>query len=335
VQNVTGSDGHARQMVAVSSARSRVPPRTREKILLAVEWLLSLLMIGIIGWWVARSVSRPVEAMRAATRRMASGEFATRVEQRWIGKHDELGQLARDFNAMAERIEILVAHERGVLQDLSHELRSPLARLHLILDLAQHSSHPHEAASHFQRAEQEIVRMDRMTGEMLALSRLEGGLPGMEREAIDIAELVKDRVAAAHIDAEARGIVLQMSEMEPMVAQGSGLLLERAMDNVLANAIKFSPSDGIVHIALTGLAMQAELRIRDHGPGVPEEELDLLFRPFFRGTNAAQAGGHGLGLAIVQRVMQTHGGEVVARNADGGGLEIIMRLPAHSPVASA
>jgi len=333
VQNVTGSDGHARQMVAVSSARSRVPPRTREKILLMVEWLLSLLTIGIIGWWVARSVSRPVEAMRAATRRMASGEFATRVERRWIGKHDELGQLARDFNAMAERIEILVAQERGVLQDLSHELRSPLARLHLILDLAQHSARPDEAAAHFQRAEQEIVRMDRMTAEMLALSRLEGGLPGMVRESVDITELIKDRVAAARIDAEARGIALQMSEIGPAEIQGSGLLLERAVDNVLANAIKFSPSNGIVHIILTGLAGQLELHIRDHGPGVPEEELDLLFRPFFRGTNAAQAGGHGLGLAIVQRVMQAHGGEVAARNAVDGGLEIIMRLPANEPVA--
>jgi signal transduction histidine kinase len=331
VQNVTGSDGHVRQMVAVSSARSRVPPRTREKILLMVEWLLSLLTIGIIGWWVARSVSRPVEAMRAATRRMASGEFTTRVEQRWLGKHDELGQLARDFNAMAERIEILVAHERGVLQDLSHELRSPLARLHLILDLAQHSAQPDEAAAHFRRAEEEIVRMDRMTAEMLALSRLEGGLPGMLHEAVDLTELVKDRVAAAHIDAEARGIVLQMSEMEPTVVQGSGLLLERAVDNVLANAIKFSPAHGVVRIGLAALDTQLELRIRDHGPGVPQDELDLLFRPFFRGTNAAQAGGHGLGLAIVQRVMQAHGGKVVARNADDGGLEIIMRLPLRQP----
>ncbi|GLQ92497.1 HAMP domain-containing sensor histidine kinase [Dyella acidisoli] len=331
VQNVTGSDGHARQMVAVSSSRTRIPPRTREKILLVVQGMLSLLMIGIIGWWVARSVSRPVEAMRTATRLMASCEFATRVDRRWISKHDELGQLAHDFNTMAERIEMLVAHDRGVLQDLSHELRSPLARLHLILDLAQHSSDPHEAAAHFQRAEQEIARMDRMTAEMLALSRLEGGLPGMVRESVDLAALAKDRVAAAGIDAEARGIVLQMSGNGSMVVQGSGLLLERALDNVLANAIKFSPSNGVVHIALTELAAQWELRIRDHGPGVPEEELDLLFRPFFRGSNAEQATGHGLGLAIVQRVMHAHGGKVAARNVDGGGLEIIMHLPAQAP----
>lgn len=327
VQNVTGADGHVRQLVAVSSSRTRIPPRTRGKILLGVQLGLSLLMIAAIGWWVARSVSRPVDAMRAATRRMATGEFTTRVDRRWSNKHDELGQLARDFNGMAERIERLVAHERGVLQDLSHELRSPLARLHLILDLAQHSADPEESAAHFERAEREISRMDRMTAEMLALSRLEGGLPGMLRESVDLLALAKERVAAAHIDADARGIALQMTDDGPVNVQGSSILLERALDNVIANAIKFSPSEGIVHVVLSHEESFAQLRVRDRGPGVPEEELHLLFRPFFRGTNAAQASGHGLGLAIVQRVMQAHGGEVVAQNLDGGGLEVVMRLP--------
>ena len=327
VQNVTGTDGHARQLVAASSSRSRIPPRTRGKILLAVQLALSLLMIAGIGWWVARSVSRPVEAMRVATHRMATGQFATRVDRRWSNKHDELGQLARDFNGMAERIEHLVAHDRGVLQDLSHELRSPLARLHLILDLAQHSADPAEAAAHFQRAEREIARMDRLTAEMLALSRLEGGLPGMVREPVDLVLLARDRVAAAHIDAESRGIALHLAEDGPMAVQGSGILLERALDNVIANAIKFSPPDGVVQIDLRHREGYAELQVRDHGPGVPDEELQLMFRPFFRGTNAAQASGHGLGLAIVQRVMQAHQGDVMARNQQDGGLEILMRLP--------
>ncbi|GLQ90608.1 sensor histidine kinase [Dyella flagellata] len=327
VQNVSGSDGHPRQLVAVSSSRTRIPPHAREKILLGVQLGLSLLTIAIIGWWVARSVSRPVEAMRAATRKMAAGEFATRVERRWSKQHDELGQLARDFNGMAERIEHLVAHDRGVLQDLSHELRSPLARLHLILDLAQHSPNPQEAAAHFERAEHEIERMDRMTAEMLALSRLESGLPGMVREPVDVAALARDRVAAARIDAEARGVTLHMTENGLAIVQGSAILLERALDNVIANAIKFSPSDAVVQIDLNRRQSHVELRVRDHGPGVPDEELVLLFRPFFRGKNAAQATGHGLGLAIVQRVMHTHGGEVTAHNVQGGGLEVVMRLP--------
>ncbi|WP_230474738.1 HAMP domain-containing sensor histidine kinase [Dyella monticola] len=335
VQNVTGSDGHARQLVAVSSSRTRIPPRTRGNILIGVQLALSLLMIGAIGWWVARSVARPVEVMRTATRKMASGEFTTRVEKRWSSKHDELGQLARDFNGMAERIQILVAHDRGVLQDLSHELRSPLARLHLILDLAQHSSDPQDAAAHFQRAEQEIARMDRMTAEMLALSRLEGGLPGMERESVDLLALVADRVAAARIDAQARNIGLQLADEGPVTVDGSSILLERALDNVISNAIKFSPPDGVVQIHVSKAQQQVQVRVRDHGPGVPEEERHLLFRPFFRGTNAAQAGGHGLGLAIVQRVMQVHGGDVDAQNGADDGLEVTLRLPLHVAPESA
>jgi two-component system, OmpR family, sensor kinase len=276
---------------------------------------------------VARSVSRPVDAMRAATRKMAAGEFATRVDKRWSNAHDELGQLASDFNGMAERIEVLVAHDRGVLQDLSHELRSPLARLHLILDLAQHSATPDEAATHFKHAEQEIARMDRMTSEMLALSRLEGDLPGMERDSVDIAELVKERLEAARVEAEVRGIQLQLHSSGPVFVRGSGILLERALDNIIANAIKFSPDNGHVDIEVQQHQLNAEVRVRDHGPGVPAEELGLLFRPFFRGTNAAHANGHGLGLAIVHRVVHVHGGDVMAQNADDGGLVVTMRLP--------
>jgi two-component system, OmpR family, sensor kinase len=327
VQSVTGKDGHTRQLVGVSSSRGRIPRHMREKILLGSQLALSLLLVGAIGWWVARSVSRPVEAMRAATRKMAAGEFTTRVDKQWSNAHDELGQLASDFNGMAERIEVLVAHDRGVLQDLSHELRSPLARLHLILDLAQHSATPDEAAAHFKHAEREIARMDRMTAEMLALSRLEGGLPGMERDSFDIAELVKERLDAAHVEAEARGIDLQVHSTGPVFVWGSGILLERALDNIIANAIKFSPDRGSVDVDVEQHQQSAIVRIRDHGPGVPPEELGLLFRPFFRGTNAVHANGHGLGLAIVHRVVHVHGGDVVAQNAEGGGLAITMRLP--------
>ncbi|GLQ96774.1 sensor histidine kinase [Dyella mobilis] len=327
VERVDGDDGHARQLVAISSSRARIPRHVREKILLGVQLGLSLLLIGGIGWWVARSVSRPVEAMRDATRKMAAGTFATRVDERWSRARDELGQLARDFNGMAERIEILVAHDRSVLQDLSHELRSPLARLHLILDLAQHSTDSKEASAHFQHAEREIARMDRMTAEMLALSRLEGGLPGMEREAVDLVELIKERVAAVQVEAEARSISMKIVDAGPVMVRGSGILLERALDNVIANAVKFSPAQAVVELWVGHHLGWAEVRVRDYGPGVPTEELDLLFRPFFRGTNAAHADGHGLGLAIVQRVMQVHGGVVLAANGNDSGLEVTMRLP--------
>ncbi|MDO1528589.1 ATP-binding protein [Fulvimonas sp. R45] len=328
VQPVTGADGRLRQLVAISRSHTRLRPQTREKILLGVQLVLSLLFIGLVGWWVARSVAKPVQALREATRRMAAGELSARVGH---AGRDELAQLAGDFDAMAERIEALVTHDRRVLQDLSHELRSPLARLQLILDLARRSEDPARAGRYFEQAEQEIVRLDRMAGEMLALSRLEGGLPGMERERVDLAALVRDCAARGQLEAQAHGVRLRVDATATACVSGSAMLLERALDNLLSNALKFSPAGGEVALALHVEAGRAVVRVRDHGPGVPADELASLFRPFFRGSNAARAEGHGLGLAIVRRVADAHGGEVAAANAADGGLEVRLELPLAAP----
>jgi two-component system, OmpR family, sensor kinase len=333
VQQVRGQDGQTRQLVALSRMHSRLRPQTRQTIFLAIQGGLSLLFIGIIGWWVARNVARPVEAISKATRRMASGELSARVGRQDGSAHDELAALARDFDAMAERIEALVAHDRSVLQDLSHEVRSPLARLHLILDLARRSSDASEAAGYFQQAEQEIARLDSMTGEMLALSRLEGGIPGVNREPVDVVALLRESVRRAELEAQARDITLTVSASEPITVSGSEVLLERAFDNLIANAIKFSPPGGQVELSLQAGAEQMKLAIRDHGPGVPSAELESLFRPLFRGSNAVRADGHGLGLAIVQRVVRAHGGDIHASNADGGGLTVHLHLPLASEAA--
>jgi two-component system OmpR family sensor kinase len=326
-QQVTGADGHTRQLLATSRSHTRLRPQTREKIYLAMQLLLSLLFIGVVGWWVARSVARPVEALRRATRRMADGELSARVGRQSGLAHDELAQLAGDFDLMAGRIEALVAHDRGVLQGLSHELRSPLARLQLILDLARRSTEPAEAAPYFQQAEQEIARIDRMLGEMLALSRMEGGLPGMECAPVELMALARACAEQRRLEAAARHVEVCLADGDPVLVRGNALLLERAVDNLLANAIKFSPAGGVVRVTVRVDQAFAELAVRDHGPGVPESERGLLFRPFFRGSNAAQTDGHGLGLSIVQRVARAHGGTIQARHAEGGGLELHLRLP--------
>ncbi len=328
VQQITGHDGQVRQLVALSRTHTRLRRQTREKIVLAVQLGLSLLFIAAVGWWVARGVARPVEALRNAARRMAAGELSTRVGRTNGSSHDELAQLATDFDAMAERIEALVAHDRRVLQDLSHELRSPLARLHLILELAQQSRDPAEAETYFQQAETEISRLDRMTGEMLALSRLEGGIPGMHRENLDVVDVARDCLEQAELEARARGVDLQLVSAEaPVIVFGSAQLLERALDNLIGNAIKFSPAGAGVVLSVSVAGRCAEVSVSDRGPGVPEAELASLFRPFFRGSNAVRADGHGLGLAIVQRVVKIHGGELLAGNRPEGGLEVRLRLP--------
>ncbi len=197
----------------------------------------------------------------------------------------------------------------------------------MLLDFAQRSSDPGEAAGYFARAEQEIERLDRMTGEMLALSRLEGGLPGERRERLDLAGLVRHIAGQAALDASARNIALACTAPDAVPVDGNGPLLERAVDNLLGNALKFSDADGAVELRVRAIGHEAELCVRDHGPGVPEAELGALFRPFFRGSNAGRAEGLGLGLGIVQRVARVHGGRVTARNAEGGGLEVCLRLP--------
>lgn len=328
VTQVSGDDGQARQLVAMSRSHTRLRPQTRANILFGVQLGLSLLFIGLIGWWLARSVARPVEALRNATRRMAAGELSTRVGRPRGSRNDELAQLAYDFDAMAERIEALAAHDRRVLQDLSHELRSPLARLQLILDLAR-SSPESEKASYFTQAENEIARLDRMTGEMLALSRLEGGIAGIVCEPVDVVESMRECVEQANLEAQASGIQLDITPTPHphIVVLGSATLFERAVDNLIGNAIKFSPAGSTVELTATILGGYVELTVSDRGPGVPEAELGSLFQPFFRGSNAVHAEGHGLGLAIVQRVVKIHGGELSARNREGGGLAVTLRMP--------
>jgi len=326
VQQVSGADGKSRQLVALSRTHMRINQQKRQQIFLVIQFGLSLVLIGLVGWWLARSVARPVEALRRTTQRMAAGELSARVGPQGRKGPGELAELAHGFDAMAERIEALVSHDRGVLQDLSHELRSPLARLHLILDLAQRSNAA-EADDYFRQAEQEIARLDRMTGEMLALSRMEGGLPGMERERVDLATMVRECVSQAEWESAARRIQWRTEIDEAVAVSGHAPLLERALGNLIANAIKFSPEGGVVDLEVHALHGTAQITVRDHGPGVPENELEQLFRPFFRGSNASRAEGHGLGLAIVQRVMQVHGGSVSARNAAHGGLEVSLSLP--------
>lgn len=327
VQQVTGRDGSTRQLVALSRSHQRLPRQTRAEIYLIVQLALSLLFIALVGWRLARSVARPVEALRQATQRMARGELSTRVGPAVARAPGELADLGEDFDTMAQRIEALVAHDRAVLQDLSHELRSPLARLQLILDLARRSGDPYEAAPYFEQAEREIERLDQMLGDMLALSRLEGGLPGMQSEPLDLAELARECVASARIDADDAQVELRLVAKSPVRVTGYPALLERALHNLLSNAVKFSPPGSRIEIDVGSCKGHARLCVRDHGPGVPEAELAELMRPFFRGSNAARAAGHGLGLAIVQRVVKAHGGSIELGNAADGGLCVELQLP--------
>jgi signal transduction histidine kinase len=325
---VTGADGVKRQLIAVRGPR---PLHARLESLLGVQIALSVLAIMVVGWWVARGIALPVAALQRAAQRMAGGDLSARVGGHYPQARDELGLLAREFDNMAARIEALVEHERGVLQDVSHELRSPLARLQLILELARGEG---GSAEHLARAEREIARLSTMIADLLTLSRMEADLPGMTRETVDLAALAADCLEEAQIEARARGASLRLETVQAAQAaevSGNAPLLARAVDNLLSNAIKYANGEIVLRIGIAG--GRAEISLRDHGPGLPADELAKVFRPFFRGANAAHADGQGLGLAIVDRIARAHGGTAAAANAEGGGLRVTLSLPMAQPLS--
>ena len=326
VQPVVGNDGQPRQLVAISRTHTRLRPQTREKIFLAFQWGLSLLFIGLVGWWLARSVAKPVQALRDATRRMAAGELSTRVGRQGSMAHDELAQLALDFDAMAERIEALVAHDRSVLQDLSHELRSPLARLRVAVELAR-SGEDREAA--INRIEKEAERLNGLVTGLLQVTRAEGDPNALRREPVRLDQLLEAIVADSSLEARARGCDVRLLEARPAIVEGDGELLRRAVENVMRNAVVHAPPGTAVEATLEAANGRAELRIRDYGPGVPEETLPRLFDAFYRvETDRNRAsGGVGLGLSIARRAIELHKGAIRALNA-APGLMVEIDLPA-------
>jgi two-component system OmpR family sensor kinase len=300
------------------------PPRAQLPML--IEILVSLLVIGVVSWLIARSMGKPVEQLQQVVRRVAAGDLAARIGAPLSESKDELGQLARDFDHMALRIESLVERNRWLLRDISHELRSPLARLQLALELGR-SQAQSAGQPYFERANREIARLDELIAEMLALARAEEGAAGMPAEPVDLAELAQDCLAQAQMELDNRQLQTALDIDGSVVIEGHRMLMGRALDNLLSNAIKFSPAGGEIQLRIAGRAQEVQLSVEDRGPGVPAAELPLLFSPFYRGSNGLRANGQGLGLAIVERIVQVHGGRCSAVNREGGGLIISLQLP--------
>ncbi len=331
-----------------------------------------LLTMGALCYVLARYLTDPAIKLRRATRQFAAGDFATRVGPQMGARRDELADLGHDFDQMAERIETLLLSQRQLLGDISHELRSPLTRLSLAVELAtQKADDPTRAL--LGRIEGEIGEMNRLISQLLTIAKLENGASFNQqtsREAayIDLAHLIEHVAANADFEAKSRGGSVVITHIEACQIVGDGELLHSALENVVRNAILHGPDGGRVEISLhvatrenqsangshgngnhasSGHAKNndgdgsrgarngdenartAWIRVRDYGSGVPDEALESLFRPFFR-VDAARnrnSGGTGLGLSIAQRAARFHGGDMSARNAPGGGLEVEISLP--------
>lgn len=290
--------------------------------MLWVGGLAGLLFSTVLAW----NLTRPMRKLRDGFDRVAQGDLSVRLFPAMRRRHDELSEVARDFDSMAERLELLVSAREQLLHDVSHELRSPLARLQLAIGLARQNAGNVESS--LQRIEHEAGRLDKMIGELLALSRAESNsLP--DEEYFDLYGLVDAVVSDARYEAQIPGveIVLQASSDVEYTVKGNAELMRRAVDNIVRNALRFSSHGQRVTVVLTRIDQLFQIEVSDQGPGVEESKLSSIFDPFVRVKSSMSGKGYGLGLAITRKVVLAHGGQVEARNGEQEGLVITLRIP--------
>ena len=294
---------------------------------LILRILAVILTGGLVCYGLARYLTSPVGKLRAATKKIAGGELQTRVGEKAGKGRDEFSLLAKDFDEMAERIESLVTSEKRLTQDISHELRSPLARLNVALEIAKNKSND-ETKPMLARIEKESNRLNEMIAQLLTLSKLESGAQELEKTSVNLKKLIEEIVSDADFEAQAKGKVVKISAIEDSRFMGSENLLRSAVENVLRNAVRYTNDQTTVEVSLKNQNGSAVIDIKDYGSGVPEDELENLFRPFYRIGEARErkSGGVGLGLAIAQRAVFAHRGTITARNTDNG-LLVEIKLP--------
>ena len=282
-------------------------------------------MLGLL-YALAVHLARPLLRLRRAVDRFGQGELSTRIGST---RRDEIGELARAFDLMAERIESLMAAERRLIQDVSHELRSPLARLGLAVRLGRNGGDGGKAMDRIQR---EADRLSALVDELLRLNSAEEDAASRERKEVPLHVLLRSLVDDCAVEADAKGCRLALRNNAPVTILGDPELIRRAVENVLRNAIRHSPADMPVDIDIHAEGAIATITIRDHGPGVPDDALTAVFKPFFRieGDRSRSSGGVGLGLAIAERAVRLHDGAIIAANAHPG-LMVEIRLPCVTP----
>jgi two-component system sensor histidine kinase CpxA len=305
----------------LSRLASRRPTWFWQNILVAMA--VSAAFSLLFAWYVAA----PLQRIRASTRRFAEGDLDARVGVLRFGRSAEISALAVEFDAMAERIKAFIESHRRLVRDVSHELRSPLARQRVALELARGGDAAQVAAS-LDRIECESDRLEAMLAQALELSRLETTNVSMN-DRVELDTLLEDVITNADYEGVPRGRKVVLLERARVSLIGSHHALYSAFENVIRNALAYTADGSTVAVRLARVGGWASIRVRDHGPGVPVGELSRIFEPFYR-TDTARArssGGTGLGLAIARRAIERHGGTIIARNADGGGLEVVVELP--------
>jgi two-component system sensor histidine kinase CpxA len=289
--------------------------------------LLSLVVSAAVSLMLARFIVLPVRRLQRAGKRVAAGDLSVRVAPTVGSRTDDIARLALDFDVMTERVDALLQSQHRLLRDVSHELRSPLARLQALLSIARQKADPAGAAQ-IDRMEVELERLDDLIGEILAYSRLEVQ-DAIARHPTDIVDLVRNIVEDASLEGQAAGKQIRLQSPERCVIDLDSGLIQRAVENVVRNALRYTLEGTAVDVGIADEAGCLRIFVDDHGPGVPQEAIGKIFQPFFRieGSRGTQSGSGGIGLAIAERSIRLHGGTITARNREGGGLRVEMMLP--------
>ena len=317
---------------------------------IAIAVITSGLMCYLLSW----SITSPVTRLRQAAQSLAAGDLTARAGAPPSRRHDELTELMRDFDRMAERIEVLVDSQSRLLKDVSHELRSPLARLSVALGLARQRVTPEvapELEGSLNRIELEADRLNQLIQRLLTISRLESGTDGLRRTRLSLRELVEQVAHDAEYETPGRGCrvtaITDTSDTDEdengpdeFLVYGDPDLLRSAVENVVRNATRYTTEGTTVEVRLerepaaNGDGEEVIVRVLDCGPGVPDQALPKIFEPFYRLDDARnrQTGGAGLGLSIADRAIRLHGGQLRASNRKEGGLQVEIRIPAGPPV---
>jgi two-component system sensor histidine kinase CpxA len=296
----------------------------------ALRLVAAAIISALISYFLARSLVTPLEELRKASRKIAAGDFATRVSKTMPSRQDEIGQLATDFDVMTSRLQAMQQANQRLLQDVSHELRSPLARMSVALEIARQKG-VGGISSEIDRITLESERLGSLVNDVLGLLRESSETVVMSEEDIDLSALMSDLVEVVNYEVPEGKPGVTWDAAKPCVFHGDRELLWRAMENLLRNALRYTDPDRGVQLVLDARKRKSRvlLDVRDFGPGVPEAELEKIFEPFYRVQESRDrnSGGHGLGLSIVANSVKHHGGSIWARNAEEGGLIVTVSLP--------
>jgi signal transduction histidine kinase len=306
------------------------PPPIRERVPGDLLWTLKLgtLISAVLCLLIAHYLSKPIERLRDATHELARGNLDIRAGENLGNRQDEIADLVRDFDTMAGELRNQIQSERNLLSGVSHELRSPIARMRLALTIARHAREP-ERIEMLDRLEQDAVQLDSMLEQILTVARLESGQLQPKFELVSLNDVIDDVLHDAKFEAVATGAEIAYEGDGEIKVTGDVGLLHSAIENLVRNAMFYSGREGKIEVKLVKSESSAVITVRDNGPGVPEAALPLLFKPFYRvdDSRGTTTGGMGLGLAIVRNAVAVHGGTAVARNVSPHGLEVELRLP--------